>query len=135
MNTVHPHVRVLLLYGGSTVLYTALVFRGELPLSGARILSRTNTRPLSNIVAMHIAMIGILVCSVYMAVGAFPYLPDWLTYTISSRGAPISTFEFLFVLAFVGISMIERKFLYREAKDARTDSNKVRKNCRCARYR
>jgi hypothetical protein len=108
----------LFLYGGFAILYTALVFRGELPRKYARILSQRNARPRSSILTIHAAFVAFLLYSVHVGVSVFPTLPGWLTDTIRDRGAPISTFEFLFVVAFVSIPFLERRWLYVERTSA-----------------
>ena len=116
MATVHPTLFAWLEYGGPAVMYTAFVLRGEFPLNGARILSRKNKRPITSVVTMHAIMVGILLYSVHMADAVLPRLPDWLT-VIVSRRAHVTLFEFIFILVFMGIGELERRWLYVEAEE------------------
>jgi hypothetical protein len=110
------------LYAGSAVVYSALVFRGEFPRKEGEILSERNARSLSAILTIHGAFLAFLLFSIWWARSIYPALPDWLTDTIRSRGGPISTFEFLFIVAAVGMHFIERRWLYVEAETAVADS-------------
>jgi hypothetical protein len=105
------------LYAGSAVFYSALVFRGEFPRKDGEILSERNARPLSSILTIHGAFLAFLLFSIWWARSIYPALPDWLT----DKHGRTSTFEFLFIVAAVGMHMIERRWLYVEAETAVAD--------------
>jgi len=95
-----------LLYGGSAVLYTGLIFRGGWPGSA---------KPLSAILTIHGGFLAVLLAAVRIARLIYPKLPNWLTVTVSVRGGPISAFEFLLVVAVVGMHFLERRWLNESA--------------------
>lgn len=96
-----------LLYGGSAVLYTGLVFRDGL----------LKKRALTATLAIHAGFLSVLLAVIKIARYAYPRLPEWLGVTVSGRGAPISLFEFVIIVAMVGIHFLERRWLDRVAAD------------------
>jgi apolipoprotein N-acyltransferase len=114
----HRYLLSWLLYGGSAAFYTALVFRGEFSKKEAEILSERNRRSLSAILKIHGAFLAFLLLSIWAAISIYPALPDWLT---EKRGR-WSTFEFVLIIAAVGMHMIERRWLYVEVETEVFDS-------------
>jgi hypothetical protein len=110
------------LYAGSAVFYSALVFRGEFPRKEGEILSERNARSLPAILTIHCAFLVLLWLCIWVAGSIYPALPEWLTDTVRDRGGPISTFEFAFIVAAVGMHFIERRWLYVEADTEVSDS-------------
>jgi len=105
----HPELLAWLLYGGSVVLYSAVVFHGEFP-GGARIFSKANTRTLRVILTIHVMFVAILLYALHVAVASFPFLPNWLTITVSRANTTL--FEFIFIVIFTAVALLERKWLY-----------------------
>lgn len=105
------------LYGSAAVVYTGLVFRGELPRKGAMIFSEHNARTPSAILTIHASFLMVVLLSIRAARSIYPALPDWLTATIRDRGAPTSAFEVILIVAVVGVHFLERKLLYVAAKN------------------
>lgn len=100
--------------------YSALAFRGELPREGALIFSKQNARPLSTILAIHLAFLTILLGLLWLAPYIEPFLPIWLTddtYLVGYHGSTYSVLEYLFIFLMIGMHCLERRWLYLKAKE------------------
>lgn len=121
MTGLHPNAFAWFLYGGSAVLYTAAVLRGELPPGGTGLLSKKNMRTTSSMITTHAVMLAVVIYSVHMAAELLPFLPDWLTIRVSGRWH-MTLFGLLLLLTFPGVAELERRWLYVEAHESQSDS-------------
>jgi hypothetical protein len=103
------------IYAGAGVVYTALVFRGELSKEGAAILSKRNARPHSWIFAAHGAILVILLGVMRVVSLVYPSLPNWMTELFPHQIPPLSAFDIVFVVAMIGLSSVESRWLYVES--------------------
>jgi hypothetical protein len=102
-------------YLGSALIYTALVFSGELSKEGPRIFSKANARSTQFIIAVHINFLILLLLLVKITCFFDPSFPDWMTRN-TGRG---STFLDLFsILGMMLMGFLERRTLYRASKTA-----------------
>lgn len=108
------------IYVGATVVYTALAFGGELSNEGPLIFSKQNARSVFLISAIHMAFLAILFGLMRFGPLIYPFLPGWMTDRFDVRGSLLSALDFIFVLAMIGLSHVERRWLFVEA-DAGSD--------------
>lgn len=120
MAAAHPELLAWLPYGGSAATYSAVVFHSEFP-GGARIFSKENARSLRVILAIHTAFLAILLYAVHVAVASFPFLPSWLTVTVSRANTTL--FEFIFIVIFTAVALLERKWLYVDSEQAGSEED------------
>lgn len=107
-------------YAWAAVGYSAFVFRGEFFNSdGPRILSKRNARPLSQLIAGHIAFLAAILGLIQIGSRIYPLLPGWMTDTFVSRGSSYSALDIIIIVTMVAIHFIERRWLYREAVPAK----------------
>jgi hypothetical protein len=97
------------------LVYSALVFTGELSKDGPLIFSKRNARPFLQILILHCAFIVILLLFVRISNQVVPILPYWMTDTFNvRRGARASLADLVFLAVAAITAYIERKWLYRE---------------------
>jgi hypothetical protein len=109
------------IYAGAGVLYSALSFTGELSKEGALIFSKRNARSLSWIFAIHTLFLVTLIGLMRVAPFIYPSLPNWMTDLFPHQNPPLSAFDLVFVLVIIGLSRVERRWLYRESETESRD--------------
>jgi hypothetical protein len=102
-------------YGGVAVVYTALVFHGELSKKdGPYIFSERNARPLSEIISIHLVFLAIFWGLMQIGASTYRFLPNWITTMFDSRGSAYSVLDILYILAMIALHYVERRWLYVE---------------------
>jgi hypothetical protein len=104
------------IYAGAGVLYSALSFTGELSKEGAQIFSKQNARSLSWIFAIHASFLVTLMGLMRIVPFIYPSLPNWMTDLFPHQNPPLSAFDLVFVLALIGLSHVERRWLYLDSE-------------------
>lgn len=97
-------------------VYSGLVFGGELLPLRSLLFSKRNARPLSAILAIHIAFLAILLGLMRVAVSVSPSLPDWMTEVHRASGL-----DLVFIAAMFGILRLEQRLVYLESKTNASD--------------
>jgi len=95
------------------LIYTALVFQGELSDQGPRIFSKVNAKPLSAIVLIHLSFLLLIFICMRVAPYIEPHLSHFLTDTLfRRRGSEVSILDLLFVLALFPMRSFELRRIY-----------------------
>jgi hypothetical protein len=100
------------IYVGVGVVYTALVFCGELSKEGTLIFSKQNARSLLEIFTVHLAFLAILLGLMRTGPHIYRFLPNWLTDTFNARGSSVSVLDIVFILLMIAAHYAERRCLY-----------------------
>jgi hypothetical protein len=103
------------MYAGAGVVYTALALSGEWSKEGPLIFSRRNATSLSWILIVHGVFLVILLGLMRGVPFIFPSMPNWMTDLFPHQIPPLSAFDIVFVLAMIGLSRVERRWLYLES--------------------
>jgi hypothetical protein len=98
-------------YLGSTLIYSAFVFSGELSKDGPLIFSKRNARSTKMIIVIHINFLMALLLLMKLVCSIDPSLPDWMTRHI---GRGVTSLDLLFIIAMMLMGFIERRTLYVE---------------------
>jgi len=104
------------IYLGEALIYTALVFTGELSKDGPRIFSKGNARSIQFIIAVHINFLIVLLLLLKIACSIDPSLPDWMTRHI---GRGLTFLDLFSILGMMFMAFIERRTLYVESNAAK----------------
>lgn len=110
---------------GYSVLYSALVFRGEMSKDGPLIFSKSNARSARQIWIAHLLFLTILLALYRVAVAIDPHAPNWMS---ESAGRGGTWYESLFLVVLLVLTYIERKWLVVPVEDS--DRNMVRERGR-----
>ncbi len=95
------------------LLYSALVFMGELSKDGPSIFSSRNARPVLQVLILHFSLIMVLFLLVRIGNQIVPIMPYWMTDTFKAgRGARLSIADLVFIAIAGILVLIERVWLY-----------------------
>lgn len=106
-------------FAGAAAFYTLISFTGILQSVGAKVLTKNNAKPKSEVLSVHFGFLILLAVLLWSAHLLYSYLPEWMTETYSVRGTSVSNVDVLFLVILAGLHLIERRWIY---VDARTDS-------------
>lgn len=94
---------------GYSVLYSALVFSGEMSKEGPLIFSKRNARSARQILFGHLLFLTISIALYRVAVAIDSHVPNWMS-EYAGRGG--TWYEGLFLVALLVLTYIERKWLF-----------------------
>lgn len=97
---------------GSSLIYTALAFGGELSTKSNSIFSKRNANPWQLILAIHTAFLFVLALVVLFVSVIAPNLPGWVVENIGRGVTPLDSL--LLIIMFI-LRPIEKRLIYREA--------------------
>ena len=95
------------------VIYSAVVFTGEMSKDGPLIFSKRNAKSLSEIIRIHLAFLFFILALLWFTIRIMPFMPNWMSEKIR-RG--LTYYDVFFVLAMIGLSLIERRWLFVESE-------------------
>ena len=102
------------------LMYTALVFRGELSKKNALIFSKQNVQPISAVLVTHAAFLSIVCGFINLLSRLEPYLPDWMSNNIGRGSTP---YDLLVIVALIILDRVEFRWIYLESG---TDTSKTK---------
>lgn len=105
-------------FAACVVIYSAYVCSGEMSKDGPLIFSKRNARKLTEIIYIHLAFLMVLLALMWFEIRTEPSMPNWMSEKMGRSG---TFFDYIFIIAMIGLGYIERRWLFVGSDASDTD--------------